>query len=336
MIEWLKYKIKVFKAFVWWQWWIYISSILTYVIVGVLIHDILLDIKYWWYVPILLHLIFKFIYWVNGMYVANLTRKMLVIDGPQGAGKDLMTQIAIYYRYKDNPLRIFFRKLFRIKEDAKALTNVENKYNFGYGVEYYPLADYLNSMKPNTIHDFIKGKITKIDKPLNVMNTTYFAMDMSAYLPSFLDYDLKKLYPHFSLKAPLIRNADYSNVVWNLQVGSKLWVVVRDQANDYFIRALKTINHDKEYVKNCIAWFGDYIKVKIRVYERLEAFEQQLLPFKKIAILNEALGHIYLTPGGATKEQYIAQNGMIKELTLRIHKSKIKYDSHYFSKMIYN
>ncbi|CAA41651.1 unnamed protein product [Acholeplasma phage MV-L51] len=127
-------------------------------------------------------------------------------------------------------------------------------------------------------------------------------------------------------------------IIINSQEFERPWVKLRGQQDKYY-RAIKTTPFNKsfiqKYVWNEIPILKNYIFIKIRSYSELQSAQQNVLPFNAIGLINEGSKHLVLTAGQATKEQFEATYGEIKERTIVINKKHIMYDSRIFHKYFY-
>jgi hypothetical protein len=81
--------------------------------------------------------------------------------------------------------------------------------------------------------------------------------------------------------------------------------------------------------------FKKYIFIKMRYFEEQQSAEQNIMPFNAPALLDRGVKVLHLGAGLATKEQFDATYGKIKDLWIVISIADIKYDSRYFHYLIF-
>jgi len=229
----------------------------------------------------------------NAMYITSKFRfGNVILFGKKRKGKDLIFQKVIYSRRRS---------------DYYA--------NIPYGYKHNEIALSEISLKPNTYHDLINGKIHKLIKDHKREKRDIYISDGGNYLPSQFNHLLNKAYPSMSLYYSLSGHLYDSNVHVNYNGSfSRLWDKLREQADDYF-RALQTVK----------LFFALYVRV--RHYEEMQSAQQNVLPFK-MSLLN----------GGNTralKKQHDATYGKIRDMWIRVPKKIIKYDTRHFEKIFF-
>lgn len=231
------------------------------------------------------HLFFKDI-------LDHFKKMNVVVAGKKGTGKDLL-----------------FQKIIN-KRKEYYYTNLPNGY--GGNNEHISLREI--ACEPNTYDDFINEKIVKSKRRFMEKCDIYIS-DAGVYLPSNLDSMLYKKYPSMPIYYALSRQLADHNIHANVQVYSKLWKALREQA-DYYVTCKKTIK-----------WIPFFLFTKCISYEKLDSAMQELLPIKS-RIMNKY--------SKAEADQYNATNGLIRVGWVIQRKSKIKYDSRAFEKLIYD
>lgn len=215
----------------------------------------------------------------------------VVVAGKKGTGKDLVYQAII------NARKEYY------------YTNLPG----GYGGNYEHTSIKNISCEPNTYDDFIKEKVVKCKRRFKEKCDIYIS-DAGVYLPSNLDSVLYKRYPSLPIYYALSRQLANHNIHANVQVFSKLWKALREQA-DFYVIAKKTIK------------LPFFIATKCITYEKLESAERELLPIKN-RVMNKY--------SKAEVDQYNASNGVIRVGWVIQRKRAIKYDTRAFEKLLYD
>jgi len=301
----------------WYQqmiYWILILEIfiITVVLLSGLVGRIILG------VIILGIIIIRFKLWFNNRRLGKITQDDIFIFGAKGNGKGLLMQLSIIKKYRG----------WLKRKRPKPLSNID----YGYDT-IVESPKKVFSLYPNTYKNLIEDDIKTIIKNDNYEGRDYYLDDASVYFPSHEDNKLNKEYPSLPLFYALSRHLYNMSIIVNTQINSRLWLKFREQVQDGYIEALKNIGWGRFF--SSIPILRNYVFVKMRYYQKLESAEQGLLPFKKVAFLNEALGDIYITAGGATKEVYQATNGEIFEQWCLIKKSHLKYDTRIFHEKLF-
>lgn len=169
------------------------------------------------------------------------------------------------------------------------------------------------SIYPNTYINFINDKITKVERNFIEKKDIYIS-DGGIYLPSYMDSTLYKTYPSFPIFYALSRHLYNNNVHVNVQNFTRLWKALREQA-DFFIHIKRTYN------------LPFFLLIKCNTYDKYESAIQYLEP------LNARILNKY---SKAETDIYNAQHGDIRSGYVIIKKSKIKYNTRAFEKLILN
>lgn len=285
---------------------IYFYCIMLFIVlIGLLTR--LLALKYIILLIIALFLIINLYVWFTNRRWAKLFLTNIFIFGGKGKGKDMLMQQGIYFNRKK----------------SNFISNVD----YGYNTQVLTnLNDVMNI--ENTFNNLIENNIHIILKKIQFEGKVLVISDASVYFPSHEDTMLKKHYPSFPLFYALSRQLYNMPVVVNTQVNGRLWKSLREQVQDGYVEALGTYGFG--LIWSSIPILRNYVYVKQRFYEKEDSAVRGLLPFKKVAFVNKGLDHIYLTAGGATKEMYEAENGLIRESITIIKKDKIVYDDREF------
>lgn len=261
-------------------------------------------------VGIYLFIIIKIL--LNNRWWKNIFTWNIFIFGAKGTGKDLSMQIGTYLNRKS---QVFISNM-----------------DYGYGtILLDTFADVMDI--GNTHENLVTGDINVIEKKPFYEGKNMLISDGSIYFPSHEDTLLKRKFPSFPLFYGISRHLYDMPIVVNTQVNGRLWKSLREQVQDGYIEALGTKGFS--FLWNSIPILRNYVKVNLRFYQKEDSAVMGLLPFKKVAFLNKGLDNVYLTSGGATKEQYEATHGKIYDRSIVMKKKYIKYDSRHFHSLIF-
>lgn len=309
-----------YKEYNWWQKLIFLMLSFNLFIYTVIIYALLQEKIKWLIWVILIVTIIGSIYFSRTSHFLKKKSTNLFIFGPKGYGKDIIMQKSIYLKYDTHTLFKFLLNRNR----RKPLANDD----YGYGTIYKEPKEVFN-LYPNTYANLIENDIKLIAKNHNFEGRDYYLTDSAIYFPSQEDSKLNKAYPSFPLYYATSRHIYNMNIIVNTQVNGRLWKKLREQVQDGYIEALGTIGWSKIFC--AIPFLRRLVFTKIRYYSKIESAEQGLLPFNKIAIINTISDKtVYMTTAGATEEQYKAEHGIIKEMTILSFKKHIKYDTRIF------
>lgn len=262
------------------------------------------------------YFIILFVIWHNNLYFKKLFPRNLFIFGVKGAGKDLLMQTGIYLNRKEH----------------KFLSNMD----FGYSCKHVNDLTDIFSLGSNTFRTLVDGKPVPIQKKEGLEGKIFVLSDASIYFPSHEDHALKKAYPSYPLFYAISRHLYNMPFIVNTQVNGRLWKSLREQVQDGYIQALYTRGKRNDFLWNCIPILNNFLIVKFRYYEKEESAVNGLLPFKKVALVNNLSDKtVYMTSAGATQEQYNAQHGLIKEGFVMIRKKCVKYDDRHFHELFF-
>ena len=318
-------KLHYWKNYRWWQKMIFITATMDLFIIAITVIGLSGDKIKWVGLGILI--IFLFIAFMLSRS-SHFLKKMstnLFIFGPKGSGKDLIMQKSIYLKYDTHTLI----KYLLNRNRKTPLANDD----YGYGTKFVEPKEVFN-LYPNTYANLIESEIVLIEKKDDFEGRDYYLTDSAIYFPSQEDSKLNKEYPSFPLFYATSRHLYDMNIIVNTQVNSRLWKKLREQVQDGYIEAIT--NYGWSPLMESIPIIRNYVFIQCRYYSKLESAELGLLPFKKIAIINNMTDQtIYMTTAGATEEQYKAQNGIIRDMTIILNKRHIKYDTRVFHKKFF-
>lgn len=232
-----------------------------------------------------------------------------IIYGGRGKGKGLLLN---YIIRKDNS-----KPYCNVKYgDAELLTNI---------------ADYLNSIDPLTINDFINGTIKHIPKKQYFEGRNIYLDDINVYLPNWSDSELKKKYPSLPLLLAINRHLYNAHCIITTQDRERPYKILKELQSDFSIKAIDTKGFG--FIWNSIPILRYYVTTKYIYHELPKSAD--MLPFKALGVINEGAKHGYLTSGQATKEVYEATNGVIKYGRCIQLKKHIRYDTRYFHNIVF-
>jgi hypothetical protein len=304
-----------------WQIALYFANLMNFAIVLLVIISLA---KVWSLVLVSVIVLFIVIYFSLSSHFLKKKSNNLFIFGPKGYGKDIIMQKSIELKYNIKGLKWILNR-----NRKPALANDD----YGFRTKVVEPKEVFN-LYPNTYKNFIESKIAIIKKNHDFEGRDYYLTDATVYFPSQEDSALNKKYPSFPLFYALSRHIYDMNIIVNTQVGGRLWKKLREQVQDGYIEALGTKGWSKFW--QTLPILRRFCFVRFRFYSKLESAENGLLPFKKLAIANQASDRtIYTTSAGATKEQYEASNGTIKEYTIAVNKKHIKYDTRVFHEKLF-
>lgn len=197
----------------------------------------------------------------------------------------------------------------------QAMINARNKpyySNIDYGGNYTRVSLREISLSPNTPQDFIKDNVTEIERSFRE-DTDIYISDGGIYLPSYLDSVLYKQFPSLPIFYPLSRHISHSNIHVNTQNFGRVWKALREQA-DAFVYVKKTLK------------LPFFLLTKATWYDKYESAEARLEPVKN---------RIFNKYSKAETDIYKASNGDIKQGWVIMRKSRVKYDTRAFEKILF-
>lgn len=184
--------------------------------------------------------------------------------------------------------------------------------NISYGGKHkiIPIKDV--SIYPNTYNKFILDDITRVDRTFYEEKDIYIS-DVGNYLPSQYDSLLHKTFPSMPLLYSLSRHLYNNNIHVNTQSLERPWKALREQA-DFFVKC-------KGIIK-----LPFFLIIKVNTYDKYKSALEELEPLSA-RILNKY--------SKAEVDLYHATHGEIKSGHVFVRKSKIKYDTRAFEKIVF-
>lgn len=286
----------------------------------------------------IIYIVVKMVFWFNNNFISNQFRLYYVhIFGYKRRGKDLTMQLSVIKRFKKKYQK--YKRKNKNNEPIFYLSNVD----FGYGCRVIDLEELklydLKTGKMLTYSDIIDGSYKNMTFKKNELfeGLDLYISDAQLGLPNTEHNLLDKYYPWLAPFIALAGQLYNMNVHVNTQEYNRLWIKIRGQ-QDIYIRALKTFPMNKSFsqrIHKKIPIINNYLFVRVRYYQEQQAAEQNLLPFSAFAAVNEMTKHLYLSAGQATKEQYEAMHGVIKNKWIVVKIKDLKYDSRIFHEYIF-
>lgn len=183
--------------------------------------------------------------------------------------------------------------------------------NISYGGKHkiIPLKEV--SCEPNTYNTLINNNVVKTPHMFKEGKDHYIS-DGGSFLPSQMDSVLHKAYPSMPLYYALSRHLYNSNVHVNTQNLERVWKALREQADFYPV------------CKRVYKWLPGFLIIKVYSYDKYQSAVNGMLPLKKR--FNKESKNQY--------DLYTAQNGDIRKFYVFVRKSKIKYDTRAFEKVL--
>lgn len=268
-----------------------------------------------------------------GSYLKN---NNVHLFGFRRKGKDLTIQNYIAWRFAKTYKKIIKKKKLDSQAEINAYFNKNplylSLYDYGYGCKVVNLKEF--ELKNNdgslvSYADFINGKPITAKKIKDYEGLDLIIGEAQLGLPNTEHNMLDKKYPWLPVFIALSGHLYNMNIIINSQELQRPWVKLRKQ-QDIYMRAIKTIPINKTFFKKVVPYlpfFRKYLYTKVRVYEEIQSAENNTLPFKAVGVVNEAGKTVYLTSGQATKEQFEATNGVIKDYYIATPYSCIRYDT---------
>lgn len=167
------------------------------------------------------------------------------------------------------------------------------------------------SVEPNDYNHIVNGEIEKIPHQFKE-DSNIFISDIGVFLPSYMDSTLYKKFPSMPIIYALSRHLYNMNIHCNTQNIERGWKALREQADFYII------------CKRTYKIFGLFL-TKIITYDKYESAKMGLLPMKS-SLLNKY--------DKANVKLFNAQNGDIRKGWIIQLKSKLKYDTRAFEKIL--
>lgn len=192
-------------------------------------------------------LLILLIYCLIGLWNTHVVKNKfkecnVIVSGKKGTGKDLLFQLIISKRKRENYYS-----------------------NIDYGYKYHHIGLKDISVEPNTYLNFIDDDIKKIKKLHDDKEDIYIS-DGGIYLPSQYDAILYKKFPSFPIYYALSRHLYLQNIHINTQNINRVWKALREQADYYII--CKKVTH----------WLFFWLKISYITYDKYESALMNLLP----------------------------------------------------------
>lgn len=265
-----------------------------------------------WWIPLLYFIIiggYVLLRYIRSNLLYNIMNShSVLIAGAKGTGKDLLTQ---GYVYSKKPYYYS---------------------NISYGYKFHPFEFKDVDLSPNTYHNFINGNIDKV-KDYNIKEGSKIIIsDGGIYLPSQYDSELSKKYRSLPIYFALSRHLSETDIILNTQAYSRVWVKLREQFDNYILTK-KTTSKFMQKIMSVLPILNHFIFVECYYYEQVESFERKLRPFTNTGLFSKN-NPIYSTTADTLKKTYDFENGKIIRFVVPIWKSKIKYDTRIFKKIL--
>lgn len=246
---------------------------------------------------------------ISNMKLLNRARGNGIIYGGRGKGKGLLLNYIIR------------------KDKTNPFCNVP----YG-GAEFLPdIGDYLNSISPLSIDNFINNDIEYITKKDIYEGRNVYIDDINVYLPNWSDSILKKKYPSLPPMLAINRHLYNAYCIITTQDRERPYKILKELQGDFSIKAIKSRGWG--FLWNCIPILHFFAYTKYIYHEMPKSAD--LLPFSAKGLINETLKHGFLSSGQATKEVFEATNGVIRYGRLFQFKRKIDYDTRYFHSIVF-
>lgn len=258
-------------------------------------------------------IVFIYVYLSNKKFKETFNSNLFIF-GVKGAGKDLLMQSGVYLNRKN----------------YKYVSNMD----YGYSCEKIDNFKSVFDLSPNTYRNLLEDTTVTIPKNPYLEGKTLLLSDASIYMPSHEDTYLSKNYPSFPLFYAISRHLYNMPIVVNTQVNGRLWKKLREQVQDGYIQALKTSGFG--WFWSSIPVLRNYAKVSYRYYQKEASAIAGLLPFRKVAVINNVSDKtVYMTSAGATKEMYNASHGVIYDGGVLVKKTCLHYDTRHFHNIFF-
>ena len=262
-------------------------------------------------IPILLLIaLFVFIYVIinNSKFIKQATGNGIIYGG-RGKGKGVLLN-------------------YRIRKDKTVpFCNVP----YGNSELLIEPSEYLNSIAPLKVENFINGDIDHVKKIDKYEKRNIYLDDVNVYMPNWVDSLLKKKYDSMPPMLAINRHLYDAYMIITTQDRERPYKLLKELQSDFSVKAIKTFGFG--FIWNCIPILNNFVYTKYIYHELPKAVD--MLPFSGIGIVNETLKHGYLTSGQATKEVYEATNGKICYGFVLQRKKFLNYDTRYFHKIVY-
>lgn len=186
--------------------------------------------------------------------------------------------------------------------------------NITYGYKFHHIDLKELELEGNTFHNFINGTIKKVDpSKYPFEERDIYISEGGLLLPSQYDTILHKTYPSLPISYALSRHLWNNNIHYNSQSLERAWKALREQA-DYFVMCRGVIK------------LPFFLVIKTREFDKYETAKANILPMKNL---------MFNKFDKALVAQHKATYGLIKDGFVIIRKNKIRYDTRYFKKLIF-
>lgn len=193
------------------------------------------------------------------------------------------------------------------------------------------ISEYLNSIEPLQIKDFIDGKINYINKVDKFEGRNVYFDDINVYMPNWADNMLKVRYPSMPPMLAINRHLYNASCIITTQDRERPYKILKELQSDFSIKAIKTNGFG--FFWQCVPILNNFVYTKYIYHELPKSAD--MLPFQSKGLVNSSLKHAYLTSGQATKDVYEATNGKISYGFVLQLKKNLGYDTRYFHKVVY-
>lgn len=183
--------------------------------------------------------------------------------------------------------------------------------NISYGGNHKIVCLKDVAVKDNSYLTLVNDKVNKQPHYFKESKDIYIS-DIGNFLPSYMDSKLYQLFPSMPLFYSLSRHLYDNNVHCNTQNIERGWKALREQA-DFYVQVKRTYK------------LPFILITKYYTYDRYESARQNLLPIKTRMINKYSKAQVDL---------YNAQNGDIRKGFFITRKSKIRYNTRAFEKVL--
>lgn len=223
----------------------------------------------------------------------------VMVTGVKGSGKDVM----------------FGNVIARIKRPYISNCDFTNDDRF------IPLDFNKLDVSENNYRNFIYGNVKKYVYPYDDGIHIYIS-DAGNYLPAQYNGQLDKEFPHLPVLFSLIRQLGDAQIHTNTQAYSRVWLKLREQASDHFIRCDK-----------CKVLFGKLVIATYYYYDKASSCEERVKPCRiHVPFLanKEQIMQVKLY-----KDKFYNQYGTVKK-KFYICWNRSKHDSRFFKEVLAN
>jgi len=319
-------------------------SILAFIItLGIWESPFSLSIPLAW---MLLYFIFSIKTWLGSFRLTKTYKYFSThVFGFRRKGKDLSIQHYIIKRHKKRFNKLVKKHKLDTEEKQESYFKEHPLYlstaSYGYGCKIIDLNQFeiLNEItkKPVTYTEFINGSPILAKKVEWAEGLQLILPEAQLGLPNTEHNTLDKKYPWLPVFISLAGHLYDMEIIINSQEFERPWVKIRNQ-QDYYINAVKTFPQAKGFmdrIRMYLPIIRNGLIQKVRIYQKHESAKQGLLPFDALGLINETSKNVVLTAGQATKENYEATHGDIKEVIIFTRFSDIRYDTRFYHEVVF-